>query len=89
MNPSGGTPEPSFQALLLMLGTQAMIDLGEIANPMTGQPATDLRKAKWHLDLLKMLEQKTAGQLDEAEAKALANIVHEVGQKWEEKSAAS
>jgi uncharacterized protein DUF1844 len=83
------TPPPSFQALLLMLGTQAMIDLGEIPNPMTGEPAVDLRKARWHLELLRMLEAKTEGNLDDAELNAVNNIIRDVDEKWREKSAAA
>ncbi|MEZ6194223.1 MAG: DUF1844 domain-containing protein [Planctomycetota bacterium] len=82
---AAGEPEPTFQALLLQLATQVMIDLGEIPNPFTQRAVTDLRRARRGIGLLRMLEEKTEGNLDEAEERAMANLLAEIDEKWAEK----
>ena len=69
-------PEPSFAALLGMLSTQAMVALGLIPNPVTHKPERELPVARYFIDLLAVLEQKTAGNLDQDEAAALEESLH-------------
>jgi hypothetical protein len=73
-------PAASFLTLLHTLGIQAMIALGEIESPMTGAQQVDLRQAHWHIDTIKVLQQKTAGNLSEEETSAIANVLRELGE---------
>ena len=54
------TTSVAFLNFLKSLATQALMSLGEIPNPMTGQSEIDLATAKEMIDLLTVLKQKTA-----------------------------
>lgn len=58
---SNNTTSKAFMGFLKSLATQALMSLGEIANPMTGQAEVDLATAKEMIDLLTVLRQKTEG----------------------------
>ena len=77
--PSGEreTPPPSFVSLVQQMMTQAMFYLGELAY-RGQQPMMDLDMARHQHDLLTMLEQKTANNLNEEEQKMLDTALHEV-----------
>jgi len=55
---------------------QAMLHLGLIPNPATGQPnPVDVRRAEYEIALLEILEEKTRGNLDENEELLLTEVV--------------
>jgi hypothetical protein len=60
-----------FLDLVGLFGTQAMIALGKLANPVTGKAEKSLPAAKLFIDSLEMLERKTRGNLTPDEDKAL------------------
>lgn len=80
-------PDASFLTIVHMLGIQAMVALGEIANPVTKSATFDERHAKWQLASLEVLARKTIGNLDEQESRALENVLFEVRTKLLEKLA--
>ena len=63
-------PEASFASLVQSVLAQALFYLGEIA-PAGGEPMINLDLAKHQLDLLNVLEEKTANNLTEAEKRPL------------------
>lgn len=68
-------PQITFSTLILSLSTQAMIGMGEIPDPMTGEPATNLAMAKQTIDLIGVLKEKTKGNLSKEEEQFLqANL---------------
>lgn len=67
-------PEASFMALIQQLATQALLQMG-LAAPQGQQPRLDLQGAKYAIDILQVLEQKTRGNLTPEETKALAAIL--------------
>jgi Domain of unknown function (DUF1844) len=69
-------PEASLATLLVMLSNQAMVALGLIPNPVTRKPEKDLTLARYFIDLIAVLETKTAGNLDRDEAAALDETLH-------------
>jgi hypothetical protein len=69
-------PEASLAALLGMLSNQAMVALGLIRNPATGKAEKELPVARYFIDLISVLEQKTQGNLDSDEAAALDETLH-------------
>jgi hypothetical protein len=69
-------PEPSFAGLLGMLSTQAMVALGIIPNPVTQKADRQLPLARYFIDLIAVLEQKTSGNLDVDEAAAVEESLH-------------
>lgn len=56
-----------IKAIILMLATQGMINLGQIPDPMTGQDTVNPEGAKLFIDLLEVLEEKTRGNLSQEE----------------------
>ena len=71
-------PPASFGLLVSMMATQAMAAMGQLADPATGKPEINLQFAKYHIDLLAVLQEKTKGNLDEEEAPMLEATVHEL-----------
>ena len=67
-----------FSTHILSLASTALIALGKMPAP-DGQPhPLDLETARHLVDVLGMLEQKTKGNLDEAEAKLLASLIYDL-----------
>lgn len=64
-----------FLSLVTMLSMSAMQQLGKIKNPATGKTEVHLDAAQSTIDMLDMLEAKTAGNLDEDEAKLLGDTL--------------
>ncbi len=64
-----------FSTLIMSLGSSALIGLGLTANPASGQIEKDLKMAEFNIDLLKILETKTLGNLTKDEADFLKNIL--------------
>jgi uncharacterized protein DUF1844 len=60
-----------FLDMIGLFGTQAMISLGKLANPMTGKAENNLPAARLFIDTLEMLEHKTKGNLTPDETKVL------------------
>jgi len=52
-----------INAIVILLATQGMIHLAEIADPLTGQKVFNLEGAKFFIDLLAELKSKTQGNL--------------------------
>lgn len=71
-------PEADFAGLMNMMVSQALLALGAMAHPQTGQPHVDLDLARHMIDLLGVLDDKTKGQLDETETKQLATTLYEL-----------
>jgi hypothetical protein len=69
-------PDASLASLLAMLSNQAMVALGLIRNPVTGKAEKELTLARYFIDLIAVLEEKTKGNLDPDEAAALDETLH-------------
>jgi hypothetical protein len=63
--------EARFLALISGLSSGAMQHLGKVINPLTGKIERDLQSAKGTIDLLRMLREKTRGNLTDREKRAL------------------
>ncbi len=77
-------PEISFSSFILGLSTQALIYMGEIL-PAPGQPPQpDLAAAQQMIDVLAMLKEKTAGNLDIGEEMMLENALFDLRMRYVE-----
>ena len=56
-----------IKAIIILLATQAMINMGEIQDPVTQESRDDLEGAALFIELLDVLEIKTKGNLTAAE----------------------
>ena len=66
---TGELPPADFKSLIGMLASQAVMGLGAMADPQSGRVIIDLEGARFAIDLLDVLEQKTKGNLSEEEGK--------------------
>jgi hypothetical protein len=71
-------PKPDFNFFITTLSLQASIALGSIVNPSTNKTETDLPQAKFLVDTLGMLSEKTKGNLSPEESKLLENLLYEL-----------
>ena len=60
-------PPPTFSQFLTGLAAQALLALGEVENPVTKKREVDLPQAKYVIDSISLLREKTQGNLTEVE----------------------
>ncbi|MFQ5519797.1 MAG: DUF1844 domain-containing protein [Candidatus Methylomirabilia bacterium] len=70
--------EPDLAQLFLMLASSALIHLGVTPDPVTGVEQKDLAQAKFSIDLLRLLREKTDGHRTAKESDLLAEILHDL-----------
>lgn len=75
-------PEPDFSFFITTLSLQAAISLGQIPNPTTNKKDLDLKQAKFLIDTLDMLRDKTKGNLTAEESGLIENIVYELKMQY-------
>ena len=71
----GQIPPASFATLVTSIGTQALMTLGQIADPASGQAIYHPDLARHHIDSLVVLQEKTEGNLSEDEKEMLDQFV--------------
>ncbi|OGP54142.1 MAG: hypothetical protein A2162_07840 [Deltaproteobacteria bacterium RBG_13_52_11b] len=71
-------PEITFPSLLLSLSTSALIQLGEIQDPVSKQTVKNLPLAKQTIDIIGMLKEKTKGNLTSDEEKLLEHMLYDL-----------
>ena len=73
----GPLPKGNFAALISMLVTQALFAMGalKLEGP---EREPDLEMARYHIDMLETLVEKTKGNLSNEEKKVLENTLYEV-----------
>ena len=74
----GPLPKGNFAALISMLTTQALFALGFLQIKGQEEKEPDLAMAKYNIDMLESLQEKTKGNLTEEEEKLLENTLNEV-----------
>ena len=75
-------PPASLLTFLSGLATQTLIQLGEIANPFTKKKEVSLDEARYSIDLLGILKEKTEGNLAEDEAKYLEALLYDLRMRF-------
>lgn len=71
-------PAPDFKFFITTLTLQASIALGHMANPVTEKVQEDLIQAKFLIDTLGMLQEKTKNNLAKDETELLENLLYEL-----------
>lgn len=77
-------PEISFSTFVISLSTQALMHLGEIPNPMSGEVEKDVSVAKQMIDIIGMLHEKTRGNLDSGEDKLMDEVLYDLRMRYVE-----
>jgi hypothetical protein len=73
-------PEVSLSSLIFSLSSSALLHLGEIADPQTGEKKEDFALAKHTIDTIAMLKEKTKGNRTEEEDKFVESILTDL--RW-------
>jgi len=76
--PRGHLPEGNLAALISMLATQALFALGLLQIKGQEERQPDLELAKYNIDMLQVLEDKTKGNLTQEEEAVLSNTLNEL-----------
>jgi hypothetical protein len=74
----GPLPQGNFAALVSMLTTQALFALGLLKIKGQEEKEPDLPLAKYNIDMLETLEEKTRGNLTKEEEQVLSNTLNEL-----------
>ncbi len=75
-------PSPDFKGLVGALATQAIIGLGAVGDQKTGRVVIDLDGARFSIDLLGVLEEKTKGNLTDDESKEMQQVIVELRNRF-------
>jgi hypothetical protein len=67
-----------FFHLVFMFQTAALQQMGKLINPITKQVERNLEQAKYSIDILELLQEKTKGNLTEEEKKYLDNVLFDL-----------
>ena len=77
-------PPINFSTFIISLSTQALMHLGEMINPVTGEVEKDVEVAKQTIDIIGMLSEKSKGNLDETEEQLLREVLYNLRMKYVE-----
>ncbi|GAX60511.1 DNA primase [Candidatus Scalindua japonica] len=79
-------PEASFSLFISSLVTQALISMGEVDNPFSKTKNQNLDQAKFTIDTLQIIKDKTCGNLADEEEKLLDTALYDLRMRYVEKS---
>jgi len=79
---SASLPKVNFASFILSLNTSALVHLGEIPEIGSDKKKKDLILAQQAIDTLAMLQERTAGNLDEEEKGLLEHILFDLRMKF-------
>jgi hypothetical protein len=73
----------TFTDFLLWLATMAAVQFGDLPDPVTGEPVEPNVPAAGHMvEVIGMLQEKTAGNLEPGEAKLLDDLLYELRMRY-------
>ena len=75
-----------FESFVENMYLEAMLYMGAIPDPQTGETLSDLELAQYKIDTLSMIQEKTAGNLKEAEQKQLTEALYQLRMVFVQKS---
>jgi hypothetical protein len=81
---AGAEPQLDFFNYIASLGFQAMIFLGEVPNPITNTEEKNLKQAKFLIDTLVLIREKTVGNLSKEEGELLNGSIYELQRRFVE-----
>ncbi len=68
----------TFTSFIMSLSTSALIYLGQVPDPVSGNTITDLTGARQTIDLISLLKEKTAGNLTPDETAFIETILYDL-----------
>ncbi len=77
-----GLPEARFDLFLSGLAMDALIALGDVPHPVTHRQAANLDHAKYLIDMLGVIEEKTRGNLSTDEERLLKDALYQLRMRY-------
>jgi hypothetical protein len=74
----GVPPASDFRSLITMLGMQAFATMGIMANPVTNKVERNIEQAKYLIDTVEMLREKTKGNLTREEETVIEDLLYQL-----------
>ncbi|HEY1079577.1 MAG TPA: DUF1844 domain-containing protein [Bdellovibrio sp.] len=74
--------EASFSVLIMSVASSAIMAMGLAPNPQSGEVSKDKNMARFNIDLLVVLQQKTKGNLTADEEKFLEHLISDLQLKF-------
>lgn len=74
----GVFPRIDFTTFILSLNASALVHMGVVEDPGTGQRRRNMMLAKQTIDVLAMLEEKTRGNLKEDEERLFLHLLQDL-----------
>jgi Domain of unknown function (DUF1844) len=71
-------PPASLELLLTTLGTEALVAMGQLPHPVTGKLHAQRHQAKYLIDTIDVLRQKTKGNLTPGEQQLVESLLHQL-----------
>ena len=71
-------PPASLEMLLTQLATEAMMSLGQMPHPVTGETEVRKNQAKYLIDTIEILQEKTKGNVEPTESQAIETLLHQL-----------
>ena len=82
-NQSGGKfPSADFAGFIVSLAHAAMVHMGEMPDPSTGETTRNVDQARYSIDLLDMISEKTRGNLTQEESLILSRVLSDLKMKF-------
>lgn len=76
--PKDPMPRIDFSSFVLSLYSSGLVQLGKVEDPSTGEKAVNLDMAKYTIEMIAMLKDKTAGNLNNDEENLLKALLSEL-----------
>ena len=74
--------EASFSVLVMSIASSAAMSMGLAPNPQDGKVESDKNMAKFNIDLLVVLQEKTKNNLNDEEKRFIDSIVTDLQMKF-------
>ena len=75
-------PEATFRGFLSGLAGQTLIHLGLVPNPISKKPEPDPEQAKYTIDLMQILKDKTEGNRTDEETQYLETVLYDLRMRY-------
>jgi hypothetical protein len=74
----------SFLEFVYLMSSQALIQMGEVPNPLSGKKEKNLPLAQHSIEVLSMIEEKTRGNLSDEEKQSIRDALYNLQMRYVE-----
>jgi hypothetical protein len=72
----------NFSTFILSLTTSALVNLGELPDPLSKEKTANLPLAQQTISIIEILKEKTAGNLTEDEGRLMESVLYDLHMKY-------